>query len=249
MDARSRPFEWDAAAYGALPLPHVGWGRGIVDRLRLAGHERVLELGCGTGRDAAELLDRWPGCSFVGLDASWAMLEQAAGALAPFRDRVELSRVDLREPFRTDAPVDAAMSVATLHWVPDHAPAFGSVAAALRPGGRFVAECGGRGNIASLQAAIAAVFDDDCGWDFAGVHDTATLLTEAGFGEVSVRLRPDPLVLAPDRLRPYLATVILGRHLDGRPEAERRALVDAVAARLDAPVIDYVRLEFEAVRL
>ena len=49
--------EWDAASYDALPLPHVGWGLRVLDRMDLAGDELVLDAGCGTGRDAAALLD------------------------------------------------------------------------------------------------------------------------------------------------------------------------------------------------
>ena len=48
--------EWDAAAYDALPLPHVAWGQRVLDRMRLEGHERVLDAGCGTGRDGEALL-------------------------------------------------------------------------------------------------------------------------------------------------------------------------------------------------
>ena len=53
--------EWDATTYDALPLPHVAWGQRVLDRMQLTGDERVLDAGCGTGRDGAALLSRWPG--------------------------------------------------------------------------------------------------------------------------------------------------------------------------------------------
>src|SRR5487761_1949317 len=71
------PFEWTAQTYDALPLPHVAWGRRVLDRMRLTGTERVLDAGCGTGRDAAALLERLPGIDLVGVDASSQMIEVA----------------------------------------------------------------------------------------------------------------------------------------------------------------------------
>ena len=62
--------EWDATSYDALPLPHVAWGLGVLDRMGLAGDELVLDAGCGTGRDAAALLERWPGVRMIGIDGS-----------------------------------------------------------------------------------------------------------------------------------------------------------------------------------
>lgn len=245
------PRDWDAATYGALPLPHRAWGRGVLDRLAPTDGETVLELGCGTGRDAAVLLAEHPGCRLVGLDASPAMLEAARTTLAPYADRVRLRQVDLRAPFGVDEPVDAAMSVATLHWLPDHTTIFGSVATALRPGGRFVADAGGAGQLENVHRArrlVEGVDEVEDATHFADDIATRAALEHAGFIAVDVRLRPDPLVLDARTLRPYLATVILGAVLRELPESDRDAYVDAVARAMDAPVIDYVRLEFEARR-
>lgn len=245
------PLDWDAATYGALPLPHRAWGRGVLDRLAPTDGQTVLELGCGTGRDAAVLLAEHPYCRLVALDASPRMLEAARETLAPYADRVQLREVDLRTPFEMDESVDAAMSVATLHWVPDHAPVFGSVAAALKAGGWFVAEAGGAGQLENVYRARRLVEGVDQPADatyFADDATTRTTLEQAGFVDVDVRLRPDPLVLDERTLRPYLATVILGAVLRELPEQDRRAYVDAVARAMDEPVIDYVRLEFEARR-
>ena len=69
--------EWDAAAYDALPLPHVAWGRRVIERMHLRGDEVVLDAGCGTGRDGAELLRRYPHVRLVGIDGSSQMIELA----------------------------------------------------------------------------------------------------------------------------------------------------------------------------
>lgn len=242
--------EWDATAYDALPLPHVRWGRRTLDRFDLAGDETVLEAGCGTGRDTAALLDRLPRGRVIAVDASERMLERLRAKLAGDLDRVDVVRADLTAPLPIAGPADAAFSVATFHWIHDHDTLFVNIARALRPGARFAADCGGKGNVARVRAAIAGLTGaDPGGWNFAGPDETRVRLERAGFTDVDVRLRPDPARLEPgERFRGYLATVVLGAQLDRLPEDERDGFVRAVAARLPEPVIDYVRLEFSARR-
>ena len=62
--------------------PHVAWGRRVLDRMRLEGDERVLDAGCGTGRDGEALLERWPGVHLVGIDGSEQMSRRRASASA-----------------------------------------------------------------------------------------------------------------------------------------------------------------------
>lgn len=246
------PREWDAKTYDSLPLPHLGWGRRTLARLPLRGDERVLDAGCGTGRDTVGLLDRLPRGEVVALDGSVRMLEQLRERLGDRLDRVEVVLGDLTAPeLPFEGEVDAVFSVAAFHWIDDHAALFASLAARLRPGGRLVAECGGEGNIAAVNAAVADVLGDaPTSWAFAGVADTERRLAEAGFTEIDVRLRPDPARFEPgDQLESFLATVILGAHLDGMADDDREPFVRAVAARLAEPVVDYVRLEMSATRL
>jgi trans-aconitate 2-methyltransferase len=97
------PREWDAESYDALPLPHTAWGTGVLDRLaahRLPEAARVLDAGCGTGRDAAAARERWPAMRTVLLDASEQMLAQAQtkpGATA------EYLHADLIQPLSTQS--------------------------------------------------------------------------------------------------------------------------------------------------
>ncbi len=244
-------LEWDAGAYDALPLPHVRWGAGVVERLAVANGETVLDLGCGTGRDAQRVLDAVPDARIVGVDGSEQMLAQARQRLAARLDRVSLVWADLREPLHLDAPVDAAMSVAALHWLPDHSTVFDSVARSLGAGGRFVAECGGQGNIAAVRGAVRRVGGDDRPdvWEFSSVEDTNRLLVAAGFVDVSVTLVDDPAVLERgEQLEAFLATVVLGADLRNMAPEDRRPFVAAVAAALPTPAIDYVRLQIRARR-
>ncbi len=242
------PREWDAATYSSLTLPHERWGRGVLDRLRLTGDEVVLDAGCGTGRDAAELRARWPGVRLVALDGSQQMLAVARTRLGD--KRVTYVQADLMAPLPIAEPVDAVMSVAAFHWVADHDLLFAHLAAVMRPGARLASDCGGRGNVADVTRAIAQVTGaGPSDWEFADADVTRARLGAAGFDVEDVRLRPDPFRCEDvDVLETYLATVVLGSHLDELPTEEHAAFVREVRLALSGPVIDYVRLEIEAVR-
>jgi trans-aconitate 2-methyltransferase len=244
-----RLLEWDAQTYDRLPLPHERWGRRVIDRLGLRGDETVIDLGCGTGRDCERLLHALPRGRIIAVDGSQQMLQALRTRLGPRPDRVEVLHADLRAPFASEAGADAAMSVATLQWLPDHAAVFSHVAAALRPGGRFVAEAGGHGNCSAFRSALAQVSGDDGAavWTFPDIDRTVTNLRTAGFDVEDVALVPDPIRLeTEEELLAYLATVMLGAQLRELPEPDRGPFVRAVASRLDEPVIDYVRLQFTA---
>ena len=154
-----------------------------------------------------------------------------------------------RLPIDEDS-IDAVLSTATFHWIADHAVLFRNLAAVLRPGGRLVAQCGGRGNIASVVRAIAATGECWEGpWTFATPEDRRRRLESAGFTGVETWLHDEPTPLEPgEPLREYLRTVVLGAHLERLPAAERAGFVEAVAAALPAPSIDYVRLDIVATR-
>lgn len=246
-----RLLEWDAQVYDTLPLPHTRWGRRTIRRLQLAGQETVMDLGCGTGRDAERLLEALPSGRVIAVDGSEQMLAQLSHRLADRLDRVTVVHADLRQPLILDEPVDAAVSVATLHWLPDHDAVFQTVAASLRPGGRFVAEAGGAGNVERFRAAVRAVGGDDGGqlWNFAGIEETTCRLARAGFTGIEVDLVTDSAVLERgEQFEAFLATVMLAAQLRELRTHQHRPFIQAVARELDEPVIDYVRLQIDATR-
>src|SRR3954469_21293658 len=82
MTTPDRPREWDAGAYHDLATPHQAWGAAILDRLPLHGDETVLDLGCGTGRVTAQLLQRLgPNGHVIGIDGSAQMVDDATRRL------------------------------------------------------------------------------------------------------------------------------------------------------------------------
>lgn len=242
--------DWDARTYDRVADPQTAWGRVVLDRLPLTGDERVLDAGCGSGRVTELLAERLPHGRVVALDASASMIEAARERLAGFGDRIEYVVADLGHPLPLREPVDAILSTATFHWVPDHAALFSNLAAVLRRGGWLVAQCGGAGNIASIRAVLATIGD---GWrgshHFESPIDTTRRLDAAGYVDIDCWLSDEPTRFEPgEPFETYLRTVVLGAHLERLPADEHDAFVRAVADALGEPVIDYVRLNITARR-
>ncbi len=242
--------DWDARTYDQVADPMTRWGSEVLDRLPLRGDERVLDAGCGTGRVTDRLVERLPRGRVVALDGSPAMVDLARQRLARFGDRVDYLVADLGMPLPIEGVVDAVLSTATFHWVPDHDALFANLAAVTRPGGRLVAQCGGAGNIASIQRALATIGD---GWlgpvHFETPEATARRLTAAGFDEVDCWLTEEPTRFEPgEPFESYLRAVVLGGHLERLPAADHDAFVHAVAEGVGDPLIDYVRLNITARR-
>jgi trans-aconitate 2-methyltransferase len=246
------PREWDAAAYDVLAEPQSAWGLRILNLLQLRGDEVVLEAGCGTGRDTERLLERLPRGRVIALDGSARMLEGVRQRLAGHLDRVETVLADLSLPVELSSPVDLVFSVAAFHWIPDHDALFRNLAAVMRPGARLAADCGGRGNIAQVSAAIERVTgtpaEQDV-WNFSTAEETHQRLAAAGFQNIEVDLHSEPIRFAGRaHLERFLETVIMGTHLARIPADDRPALVAGVADQLPAMLIDYVRLTISAFR-
>ncbi len=151
-----RPLDWDAAAYEETSAPQQEWGAEVLDRLVLRGAETVLDAGCGAGQVTERLLDRLPRGRVIGWDASPSMIEKARARLG---ERAELVVGDLLELTLAE-PVDAILSTATFHWVPDHPRLWRRLRSVLAPGGRLEVQFGGHGNVAAPTAAMARLAAD-----------------------------------------------------------------------------------------
>jgi trans-aconitate 2-methyltransferase len=224
---------WDAAAYDAVSDPQVAWAEAVLARLPLAGNETVLDAGCGSGRVTELLVQRLPAGRVIAVDGDENMVASARERLG---DRADVMRQDLLA-LEVATAVDAVFSNAVFHWVPDHDALFRRLRAALRPGGRLVAQCGGHGNIAKVRAVSGPG-----PWVYATAEETEERLRAAGFAEARAWLEPWPVV--PPEPRTFLATVCLRT----MPDDERDAAVERVLGELgDPPTLDYVRLNIDAV--
>jgi len=246
---------WDGSSYDRISGPMEALGMAVLSRLDLQGNETVLDAGCGSGRVTQALIERLPEGYVVGADASASMVDAARERL-PGADvrQVDLLELDLGA-LGLERPLDAILSTATFHWIADHEALFERLRGVLRPGGRLVAQCGGRGNIDVLRGhandvlarePYAAHFADfQQPWNYAGPEETRRRLLDAGFAEAECWLQPAPK--EPDEPREFLSTIVLGPHYQHLPEALREPFMDDVLAELGEPVVvDYVRLNIDA---
>jgi trans-aconitate 2-methyltransferase len=243
--------DWDAATYDRVSDPQVAMAQGVLERLAPQPGEHVLDAGCGSGRVTELLLER--GAEVIAVDQSESMVEAARERLA---GRARVLHHDIAE-ITLPEPVDAVFSNAVFHWVPDHERLFAALHGALRPGGRLVAQCGGRGNVERFHEGARVVGDREPyaaflkgwvgPWNFAGPDETAERLAGAGFTDVECWLEPWPVT--PDDPTGYLRSVCLGYHLERLPEELRAPYVRDVEAELADPLeLDYVRLNIDARR-
>ncbi|GAA4911991.1 class I SAM-dependent methyltransferase [Streptomonospora salina] len=170
---------WDARLYDDRHSFVARHGDDLLGELAPRPGERILDAGCGTGELTAALADA--GADVVGVDASPEMIDRA---------RVRFPHLDLRvadvRELDVEPGFDAVLSNAVLHWIPEASAAASSMAAALRPGGRLVAELGGAGNIAAVRAAAHTLRAEtglpgaEEAWYFPGIDEYSGVLDAAG---------------------------------------------------------------------
>jgi SAM-dependent methyltransferase len=249
-DASSQRWHPDAYARNARYVSDLG--ADVVRLLAPRPGERVLDLGCGDGVLTERLVQA--GCSVVGVDSSAEQVEAA-------RTRGLDVRVGRAEDLGFVGEFDAVFSNAALHWVRDAESAARSVFRALKPGGRFVGELGGAGNVATIRHALDAAMrrrghdpHDLNPWFFPADDEYRQLLEGAGFTVRAVNLFPRPTRL-PTGMEGWL-TMFAQPFLAVLTPAERQAVVEEVshAVRHDLHdahggwFADYVRLRFFAER-
>jgi SAM-dependent methyltransferase len=244
---------WDAARYQDKHSFVWRYGAGLLELLVPQPGERILDVGCGTGQLTAEIARC--GAQVVGLDNSADML---ADARKNFPELTfvpgDAARFDFPEPF------DAVFSNAVLHWVKDADGAVGSIARALRPGGRFVAEFGGQGNIATVQAALRAVLgphaDQQSPWYYPSIGEYSAVMERHGLEVRNASLfdRPTPLE-GEDGMDHWLRMFIAPAYLRQFPPDRADGIVHQLIERLRPALyregiwtVDYRRLRVLAVR-
>lgn len=225
-------------------------GMPVVDLLAPREGERILDLGCGDGALTHKLVAL--GCHVTGVDASPDQIDKAVseGLDAHVMDGQNLT---------FDSEFDAVFSNAAMHWMKDADAVIAGVRRALKPGGRFVGEFGGDGNVKTLRAAMRMAVachggDPDAvdPWFFPTVDAYRAKLEDGGFKVDSIELIPRPTPL-PGDVDGWLA--VFGESFLNRVPADRREeaigwIRESLRPILVDPngvwVADYVRLRFSA---
>jgi trans-aconitate methyltransferase len=175
-------MKWNAELYDDKHSFVFQYGENVLELLEVKPGERILDLGCGTGHLTKQIQEL--GAEVVGIDASPEMIAQAK---EKYPD-VTFSVADGTN-FHFDEPFDAVFSNATLHWIKNAGAVIKCVYNNLKPGGRFVAEMGGKGNMKQMIAATAAVLkkygydhlDQVNPWYFPSTAEYAGKLEAQGF--------------------------------------------------------------------
>lgn len=247
---------WSPADYASNAAFVPALGGAALDLLAPKAGELILDLGCGDGVLTRRIMDA--GARVIGLDASPEMVE-AARARGVDAFVADAQALDLSEQAQRFGQFDAAFSNAALHWMLDQCAVATGLLPLLRPGGRFVGEMGGAGNLAALRRGIREVLSargyavpaEDPQW-YPSVEEFTRLYESAGFLDVQATLIPRPTPL-PNGVAAWVRTFRAGwLEVAGVPEAEREAVALAVETHL-APALrdaggawtaDYVRLRF-----
>ena len=245
---------WDSSLYDDRHSFVWRAGASLVEMLRPEPGERILDLGCGTGHLTAKIAES--GASVIGLDSSLSMIAQARQNFPALKFVLSDAR-----SFRFDEPFDAVFSNAALHWIHDAEAVVRSVAAALRPEGKFVLEMGVKGNVGRIQRTIEDVLRESgrspvSPWFYPSAGEYATLLEKCGF-EVRMAQTFDrwSKLEHPERgLREWLE-MFAGKYFEGIAAAERESLERAIEDGLRPALYkdgawwaDYRRLRVEAVK-
>jgi trans-aconitate methyltransferase len=243
---------WDPATYAQNARFVSDLGSAVLALLAARAGERILDLGCGDGVLTKRLVDL--GCEVVAVDSSAAQIDAAKQLGLD-------ARLVTAEALSFDGEFDAVFSNAVLHWIKNADPMIAGVHRALKPGGRFVAECGGHGCVDRIRTALVEALDRRgidgearVPWYFPTPGDYATRLERAGFRVDSIALIPRPTPLPGDVIGWF--ETFAHSFLDGLSGASRAEYLQDVRAALEPQlrdgdgtwIADYVRLRFAATK-
>ena len=232
--------DWDVERYEAGHGYVWTFGRGLIEWLNPQAGERILDAGCGAGHLSAEIAAT--AAKVLGVDSAPSMIAQARLNYPKARyANLEFALADL-VAFTPAEPFDAVFSNAVLHWVRPPEEAAKGLAAALRPGGRFVAEFGGHGNIARIQAALG---EHRHPWFFPSIAEYSAILESAGLEPVQAILFDRPTrVEGAGGLDDWLQMYIPGLDASVRQSAVERLKPEMFADGVWT--LDYRRLRIQA---
>ncbi len=247
--------QWNTALYESKHAFVWQYGEELLKLLSPSG-ERILDLGCGTGQLTAKIAT--VGAVVMGIDADTIMIEKARHNFP----HLQFAVADAQN-FQVEQPFDAVFSNAVLHWIPEPDAVIRCIYQALKPGGRFVAEFGGKGCVLAITKALYSVLDEigykssetPINWYFPSIGEYATRLEKHGF-EVTYAVlfdRPTPLEDGDAGMANWIE-MFAGRFLSGLSGDQRTHVIQAVEHRLKPTlyqdgtwIADYRRIRVVAI--
>lgn len=219
--------------------------------------ENILDLGCGTGH-LTKLMQQ-EGAKVLGIDSSAKMVEKASETYPELNFQVANA-----EKLSFENEFDAIFSNAVLHWIKDQRAMLDGVYKALKPGGRFVAEMGGKGNVGILISALRKALQEfnykqqaeTRMWFFPTIGEYATMLERAGF-KVTYAIHYDRDTLLNDEdegigkwIAMFGSSFLEGVKPEDKEEIIRKVakMVEPSCRKGDDWYADYKRLRFIAIK-
>ncbi|NJS10991.1 MAG: class I SAM-dependent methyltransferase [Microcoleus sp. CSU_2_2] len=248
---------WNTSLYEQQHAFVWQYGESLLELLAPKAGERILDLGCGTGQLTKKIAES--GAFVHGIDSSLSMITQARSNYP----QLDFAVADARD-FQVDKPLDAVFSNAVLHWIKQPDAARDCVEKALKPGGRFVAEFGGKGNVQAIVAAILSVLSEIGSsepealnpWYYPSIGEYAGLLEKRGF-EVSYAVlfdRPTLLEGGNAGMVNWIE-MFAGGFFSGLSEEVRSQVINEVEQRLRSTqyrdgnwIADYRRIRVIAIK-
>ena len=204
------------------------YGENVLELLSPQPDERILDLGCGTGQLTEKIA--LAGAEVLGIDRAASMIEKARQNYP----QLQFAVADARD-FQVEQPFDAVFSNAVLHWIPEVDAVIRCIYQALKPGGRFVAEFGGKGNVKAIALALDRVLNTfgyasyDAAWYFPSIGEYATCLEQQGFDVTHAVIfdRPTPLENGDAGIANWIR-MFASRFLEGLSNAQQTQVIQAI---------------------
>jgi len=237
--------EWDVDLYQNQHNFVWEYGSSLIDLLDPQASERILDVGCGTGVLTQEISSQAGGTVVaIGFDADLSMVQKAQEQFP----NLTFFQASAEETIELDGgPVDAIFSNAALHWVTDAESAVASMSRNLKPGGRFVVEFGGKGNVQQIVDATIHALEEKYNtttiknpWYFPSIAEYSSLLEKYGIEVTFARLfdRPTPLEAGENGLSNWLRMFGKNSFFKDVPEQHLEILLDQISENLRPRLFD-----------